>query len=69
MHNQIPIFIGSLTVLGMVVKNETVFITCMLIIAVTSVISGLQMIRHEILRCKRLNLIDVRRIVRCQLNK
>ena len=61
MQNTTPTLIGTLTVFGVVVQNQTVFLVTTIIIAITCLVSTAQMIRHEIQRCKRLKLIDVRR--------
>jgi len=63
-HNLAPTLIGTLTIFGMVVQNQTVFLWTMIIIALTCLVSTSLMIRHEILRCRRLKLIDVRRSTR-----
>ena len=61
MQNAAPTLIGTLTIFGIVVQNQTVYLWTMIIIAVTCLVSAAQMVRHEILRCRRLKLIDVRR--------
>jgi len=60
-QNLAPTLIGTMTIFGVVVQNETVFLWTFVIIAITCVISTAQMVRHEIQRCLRLKLIDQRR--------
>jgi uncharacterized membrane protein YdbT with pleckstrin-like domain len=60
-QNLAPTLIGTLTIFGIVVQNETVFLWTLIIIAVTCIVSTAQMVRHEIQRCLRLRLIDQRR--------
>ena len=64
MHNQIPTLIGTLTIFGIVIHNEQIFICTMIVIAITSIISAIQIVRQEFLRCRRIKLIDVRRSAR-----
>lgn len=64
MRNQVPALIGTLTLFGVVVHNEQIFIWTMIIIALTSIVSAMHIIRQEFLRCRRIKLIDVRRSAR-----
>ena len=61
MQNTAPTLIGALTVFGVVIQNQTVFLWTMITIAVMCIVSTIQMVRHEIQRCNRLKLIDLRR--------
>lgn len=61
MPNQAPTLIGVLTIFGMVVHSQIVFLCTMIVIAATCLVSTGLMVRHEILRCRRLKLIDVRK--------
>ena len=64
LHNTAPLAIGGLTIAGIVIDNEWVFVITMLLVCATCTINMINIVRNCDTRNKRLKLLSERRIKR-----